>query len=58
MEKIGNYIIGKWFNGQGDGVPVVDAITGDTIALSSTKGIDLKVSWPTDERPEARSSEK
>ena len=42
MEKIGNYIIGKWFNGQGDGVPVVDAITGDTIALSSTKGIDFE----------------
>lgn len=41
MHKLGNYIQGEWISGEGDGQAVFDAVTGEVIALASTKGLDL-----------------
>ncbi len=41
MTKLGNYIQGQWTNGDGDGQPVFDAVTGDVIAHATTKGLDF-----------------
>jgi oxepin-CoA hydrolase/3-oxo-5,6-dehydrosuberyl-CoA semialdehyde dehydrogenase len=41
MEKIKNYVEGKWVSGTGEGVPIYDAITGEVFALSDTKGLDF-----------------
>ncbi len=41
MNKLGNYVTGAWREGTGEGVPVVDAVTGTVIALSDTKGLDM-----------------
>ncbi len=41
MTKLGNYILGSWTNGDGDGQPVFDAVTGDVIAHATTKGLDF-----------------
>jgi oxepin-CoA hydrolase/3-oxo-5,6-dehydrosuberyl-CoA semialdehyde dehydrogenase len=39
--KLNNYAQGKWVAGNGDGTPLFNAITGDTIALASSKGLDF-----------------
>ena len=41
MPKIGNYITGRWIEGDGDGQPLYNAYTGDLIAHASTKGLDF-----------------
>jgi oxepin-CoA hydrolase/3-oxo-5,6-dehydrosuberyl-CoA semialdehyde dehydrogenase len=41
MPKLGNYIIGSWITGDGDGQPLFNAATGETIAHASTKGLDF-----------------
>ena len=41
MKKLGNYINGKWITGDGDGQPLYDAVTGETIAYATTKGLDF-----------------
>ena len=41
MNKLGNYITGKWITGDGDGQPLYDAVTGDEIAIASTDGLDF-----------------
>jgi oxepin-CoA hydrolase/3-oxo-5,6-dehydrosuberyl-CoA semialdehyde dehydrogenase len=41
MNKLGNYITGKWITGDGDGQPLYDAVTGEGIAIASTKGLDF-----------------
>ncbi|QEC68128.1 phenylacetic acid degradation bifunctional protein PaaZ [Panacibacter ginsenosidivorans] len=42
MQKLGNYVTGKWINGDGDGQALYNAVTGETIAAASTKGLDFK----------------
>ena len=42
MLKLENYITGKWITGDGDGQTLYNAITGETIAVASTKGLDFK----------------
>ncbi len=42
MEKLGNYVQGNWVNGDGDGQAIYSAITGDTITMATTKGLDFK----------------
>jgi oxepin-CoA hydrolase / 3-oxo-5,6-dehydrosuberyl-CoA semialdehyde dehydrogenase len=42
MNKLGNYITGRWVTGDGDGQTLYNAVTGDTIAAASTKGLDFK----------------
>ena len=41
MKKLENYINGHWVAGTGEGTPMVDAITGELIALSTTEGLDV-----------------
>ena len=41
MKKLHNYITGQWLEGNGAGVPMHDAITGEVIALSDTEGLDF-----------------
>lgn len=39
--KLENYILGKWITGDGEGQALHDAVTGETIACASTKGLDF-----------------
>lgn len=39
--KLKNYITGRWITGDGEGQALHDAVTGDTIAYTSTKGLDF-----------------
>jgi oxepin-CoA hydrolase / 3-oxo-5,6-dehydrosuberyl-CoA semialdehyde dehydrogenase len=41
MPKIGNYITGRWIDGDGEGQALYNAYTGDLIAHASTKGLDF-----------------
>ncbi|HLW14416.1 MAG TPA: phenylacetic acid degradation bifunctional protein PaaZ [Flavobacteriaceae bacterium] len=41
MKKIQNYVTGQWIEGTGEGVPMYDAVTGDVVGLSDTKGLDF-----------------
>jgi len=41
MNKLGNYITGKWITGDGDGQVLHDAVTGVEIAVASTEGLDF-----------------
>jgi len=41
MIKLGNYISGKWIDGDGDGQLLFNAVTGAPIASATTKGIDF-----------------
>ena len=43
MEKLGNYIQGKWITGEGDGQALFNAVTGNPIANATTKGLDFKM---------------
>src|SRR3954453_2618645 len=40
MQKLGNYILGKWINGNGNGQQLYNAVTGEPIAVASTEGLD------------------
>lgn len=42
MNKLENYISGRWVTGDGDGQLLYNAVTGDPVAAASTKGIDFK----------------
>ena len=39
--KLENYVLGNWVTGDGDGQPLYDAVTGQTIAYATTKGLDF-----------------
>jgi oxepin-CoA hydrolase/3-oxo-5,6-dehydrosuberyl-CoA semialdehyde dehydrogenase len=39
--KLQNYINGNWVKGQGEGIPMFDAVTGEIIGFSSTEGLDI-----------------
>jgi oxepin-CoA hydrolase/3-oxo-5,6-dehydrosuberyl-CoA semialdehyde dehydrogenase len=41
MIKLGNFISGKWMEGDGEGQQLFNAITGETIASATSKGIDF-----------------
>jgi oxepin-CoA hydrolase/3-oxo-5,6-dehydrosuberyl-CoA semialdehyde dehydrogenase len=41
MTKLGNYSRGKWIPGEGEGQILYNAVTGDEIAIASTKGLDF-----------------
>src|SRR5436853_5807121 len=39
--KLENYILGNWTTGDGEGQTLYDAVTGETIASATTKGLDF-----------------
>ncbi|MEP6616943.1 MAG: phenylacetic acid degradation bifunctional protein PaaZ [Ginsengibacter sp.] len=39
--KLGNYITGRWIEGDGEGQQLYNAINGDVIASATTKGLDF-----------------
>ena len=39
--KLENYVTGKWITGDGEGQALYDAVTGETIAYATTKGLDF-----------------
>ena len=41
MRKLGNYITGKWINGDGNGQQLFNAVNGEFIALATTRGLDF-----------------
>src|SRR6516164_1577782 len=41
MTKLGNYVLGRWVEGEGDGLALHNAVTGAEIYRASTKGIDI-----------------
>lgn len=41
MEKLGNYVLGSWITGEGDGQQLYCALDGAPIATASTKGLDF-----------------
>ncbi|MBI5858113.1 MAG: phenylacetic acid degradation bifunctional protein PaaZ [Sphingobacteriales bacterium] len=42
MYKLENYITGKWISGNGEGQLLFNAVTGEPVALATTKGLDFK----------------
>lgn len=42
MNKLENYVTGKWITGDGEGQPLYNAVTGDIIHHASTKGLDFQ----------------
>jgi oxepin-CoA hydrolase / 3-oxo-5,6-dehydrosuberyl-CoA semialdehyde dehydrogenase len=42
MNKLENFVAGKWITGDGDGQLLFNAVTGEPFAAASTKGIDFK----------------
>jgi len=41
MQKLQNYILGQWVSGSGEGQPLYNAITGETIGFADTTGVDF-----------------
>lgn len=41
MNKLGNYITGKWITGDGEGQLLYNAVTGEPFAAATTKGLDF-----------------
>ncbi len=41
MNKLGNYVLGKWVEGSGEGVPLYHAIQGSVVAFAGTNGLDF-----------------
>lgn len=42
MQQLENYVTGSWIKGEGNGQELFNAVTGDIIAQTSTKGIDME----------------
>ena len=41
MYKLGNYVTGRWIEGEGEGQQLFNAVNGDAIATATTKGLDF-----------------
>lgn len=42
MGKLGNFILGKWVEGDGDGQILYNAVNGNPIASATTQGLDFE----------------
>src|SRR4051812_39939605 len=42
MEKLENFVLGKWVKGDDDGQQLYDAVTGEAIAIASSNGLDFE----------------
>lgn len=40
--KLQNYVLGNWMNGDGEGQPLFNAVTGEQIATATTDGLDFE----------------
>ncbi|MAK56360.1 MAG: phenylacetic acid degradation bifunctional protein PaaZ, partial [Pusillimonas sp.] len=45
MTKLANYIEGRWQDGNGPGSPVLDPITGETLATVSADGLNMAAAY-------------
>jgi oxepin-CoA hydrolase / 3-oxo-5,6-dehydrosuberyl-CoA semialdehyde dehydrogenase len=41
MSKIQSYVNGHWFEGQGEGIPLIDSVTGEVVGNASSEGINF-----------------
>ena len=41
MKKLGNYVMGNWIEGDGEGQQLLNAVNGEIIASATTKGLDF-----------------
>ena len=41
MNKLGNYVLGQWQEGEGDGKPLFNSVNGEVVAMATADGIDL-----------------
>ena len=41
MQKLENFVTGKWITGDGDGTTLYNAVTGESITRATTKGLDF-----------------
>ncbi len=41
MKKVQHYINGKWLDGEGTGVPILDSVTGEHFTNITTEGLDV-----------------
>ena len=41
MEKLGNYVLGNWIEGDGQGLQLFNAVSGRPIVSASTQGLDF-----------------
>ncbi len=41
MGKLGNYVLGKWTEGEGIGKPLFNSVNGEVVAMASTEGLDF-----------------
>jgi len=42
MNKLGNYVTGRWIAGDGEGQVLYNAVTGQPVAAATTSGLDFK----------------
>ncbi len=42
MQKLGNYVLGNWVEGQGDGKALYNAVNGDMIAMATSDGLNFE----------------
>ena len=42
MIKLGNFVTGRWIEGDGDGQLLYNAVNGDSIASATTDGLDFE----------------
>ncbi len=42
MQKLGNYITGKWIEGDGDGTQLYNAVNGNIISAATSQGLDFE----------------
>ncbi|MEM6963316.1 MAG: phenylacetic acid degradation bifunctional protein PaaZ [Bacteroidota bacterium] len=41
MKKLKNYVLGSWVEGDGEGTPLYNSVTGEVVATATTKGLDF-----------------
>lgn len=42
MQKLKNYIAGQWIEGNGEGLPLYNAVNGELVAVSDTTGLNFE----------------
>jgi oxepin-CoA hydrolase / 3-oxo-5,6-dehydrosuberyl-CoA semialdehyde dehydrogenase len=42
MNKLGNYVTGRWIPGEGEGTVLYNAVNGEPVAAATTRGLDFE----------------